>query len=610
MRRPMPRLFGLFLAVFCALALPSAAAAAPLTWSSAVNIDGANTLTSVSCPSAGLCVAMDAASPSNALVSTNPTGGAGTWTADPIGVISQSIAAVSCPSTTLCVAVDDAGFVYWSTDPAGSVWTDSGVSVNGGNGLRAISCPTTTLCVAAGLGGNIVWSTNPTGGAGTWTIANVDATNAPLSISCATTTFCVLGDDVGAVISSTDPTGGALQWSAPATVSAQVIRGMSCPSTSLCVAGDDDGNAITSTNPTGGALAWTGAFIAGVAFVNATECASTTLCIAADSGGKVFESVNPTGGVAAWGPTTLGTQVRDVGCASEILCAAVGNSGNAYFGTQALLSVSTGGTGSGSVSGGGIACPPSCSKAHPFGTSVTLDAAPAADSTFAGWSGDCTGTGQCTTTLSQSRSVVATFDPIPPAATPTVSDPPPPSAQLPPPVVAVSANAIPVLPGVLVKLPGTTKFVPLNSPSQIQFGAVIDARKGRVRLVIANGNGGTDSADFYQGVFKITQANTRPAIVTLTLVGGSFKRCPRVRSVRAAAVKKGKSVRHLWGDGSGAFRTKGRFASATIRGTRWVTDDRCNGTLVRVAVGAVTVRDLKKRKSLVLKAPKSYFAAP
>jgi hypothetical protein len=52
-----------------------------------------------------------------------------------------------------------------------------------------------------------------------------------------------------------------------------------------------------------------------------------------------------------------------------------------------------------------------------------------------------------------------------------------------------------------------------------------------------------------------------------------------------------------------------RYASATIRGTRWLTDDRCNGTLVRVAQGSVTVRDLPRRKSLVLRAPKSYFAA-
>ena len=67
-------------------------------------------------------------------------------------------------------------------------------------------------------------------------------------------------------------------------------------------------------------------------------------------------------------------------------------------------------------------------------------------------------------------------------------------------------------------------------------------------------------------------------------------------------------MRHLWGSGKGQFRTTGRYASATIRGTKWLTDDRCNGTLIRVTVGAVTVRDQTLKRSLVLKKPKSYLA--
>ena len=71
---------------------------------------------------------------------------------------------------------------------------------------------------------------------------------------------------------------------------------------------------------------------------------------------------------------------------------------------------------------------------------------------------------------------------------------------------------------------------------------------------------------------------------------------------------KPKSIRHLWADGSGAFRTQGRFAAATIRGTTWDTDDSCAGTLVKVTKGAVTVSDLVKRKSVALKAGHQYLA--
>jgi hypothetical protein len=607
LRRPL-----ILLATAAALALPASAHAGAFTWSAASNINPGFTLNAISCPAADLCVAVDGANPSNVLSSANPTGGPTAWTSDPVGVNGfSSMNAISCPSTTLCVATDSAGFVYWTTDPIVGPWLDSGANVNGGNTLRAISCPSTSLCVAAGLNG-IVYSTNPTGGFATWTPVAADTGNLPVSISCPTVTLCVLGDDVGNVVTTTTPTGAAGGWT-PAVVSADLIGAMSCASATLCVAGDDGGNSFTSTTPTVG-TSWNSTNIAATDFVNDLSCApGTSTCVAMATAAKAIETIDPNQGSAGWSTTLLASTMQGVSCPSELLCAAVGGGGNAFFASQGRLTVALGGSGAGSVSGPSFACPSSCSKLYPGGTAVTLTAAPAADSTFAGWSGDCTGTGQCSTTLSQSRSVVANFDPIP-AASPAVADPTPTPSQnppgLPPPVVAETANAIPVQPGVLVKLPGTTKFVPLQSPSQIQFGAVIDARKGRVRLVIANGKGGFDSADFYQGVFRITQLKAKVPIAELTLVGSSFKKCPRARTVRAAAVKKGKSIRHLWGDGSGAFRTKGRFASATIRGTRWLTDDRCNGTLVRVAAGAVTVRDLKKRKSLALKAPKSYFAAP
>jgi ferric-dicitrate binding protein FerR (iron transport regulator) len=67
-------------------------------------------------------------------------------------------------------------------------------------------------------------------------------------------------------------------------------------------------------------------------------------------------------------------------------------------------------------------------------------------------------------------------------------------------------------------------------------------------------------------------------------------------------------VRRLWGDGSGSFRSRGRYSSATVRGTVWLTEDYCNGTLIKVQEGAVTVRDLVKNKTVTVTAGKSYFA--
>ncbi|HZS31372.1 MAG TPA: PASTA domain-containing protein [Gaiellaceae bacterium] len=81
-----------------------------------------------------------------------------------------------------------------------------------------------------------------------------------------------------------------------------------------------------------------------------------------------------------------------------------------YLGTS-TLSVSKSGSGSGTVSSSpaGIDCGPTCSESVAGGP-VTLTATPAADSSFTGWSGACSGTGACTVPLSSDTSVTADFE--------------------------------------------------------------------------------------------------------------------------------------------------------------------------------------------------------
>jgi hypothetical protein len=87
--------------------------------------------------------------------------------------------------------------------------------------------------------------------------------------------------------------------------------------------------------------------------------------------------------------------------------------------TSATLSVSKAGTGTGTVTSNpaGINCGAGCgtqSASFANGTSVSLAAAAAGGSTFAGWSGACTGTGGCTVSMTQARTVTATFTATPP----------------------------------------------------------------------------------------------------------------------------------------------------------------------------------------------------
>ena len=79
---------------------------------------------------------------------------------------------------------------------------------------------------------------------------------------------------------------------------------------------------------------------------------------------------------------------------------------------QYSLGVGRSGTGSGSVAGSGIDCGATCSVTLEAGSSATLNATPAADSLFAGWSGaGCAGTGTCSVTLNDADAyVTALFD--------------------------------------------------------------------------------------------------------------------------------------------------------------------------------------------------------
>lgn len=81
------------------------------------------------------------------------------------------------------------------------------------------------------------------------------------------------------------------------------------------------------------------------------------------------------------------------------------------------LDVTRSGSGTGTVQSnpGGIDCGSACSGTFYEGTTVTLAATPAAGSTFTGWSGaGCSGTGNCVVTMSEARSVAATFTgPVP-----------------------------------------------------------------------------------------------------------------------------------------------------------------------------------------------------
>ena len=173
---------------------------------------------------------------------------------------------------------------------------------------------------------------------------------------------------------------------------------------------------------------------------------------------------------------------------------------------------------------------------------------------------------------------------------------------LPPPVAGQSVN-IGIVSGVVrVRVRGTTRFVNLAASRQIPDGSEVDVTRGRLRLTSAAAGGQTQIGIFFEGRAIVRQAAAAEPVAELGLSGPLT--CPR----RSAAQTNPPRVRRLWGDATGRFRTRGRYATAAVRGTVWLTEDRCDGTLIRVRTGVVEVRDLVRNRTITLRDGQSYLA--
>lgn len=181
---------------------------------------------------------------------------------------------------------------------------------------------------------------------------------------------------------------------------------------------------------------------------------------------------------------------------------------------------------------------------------------------------------------------------------------------------------------VKVRKPGSDRYVTLDAVGgEVPVGSVIDARRGTVVLRSALDRAGrTQTGSFRGAVFQVRQPHGAKGMTELVLRGGSFAACVPARRAKRGAraamaakrrtersghrtAKKRHVVRSLWGsDHGGRFRTRGRDSVATVRGTRWRTTDRCDGTLTTVLSGKVAVRDRRTGRTVLVRAGHSHLA--
>jgi hypothetical protein len=122
--------------------------------------------------------------------------------------------------------------------------------------------------------------------------------------------------------------------------------------------------------------------------------------------------------------------------------------------------------------------------------------------------------------------------------------------------------------------------------------------------------GGIQCGDFYERENQVTQAPRATPITVLRLVGGSTAPCGthRAGARHARTARSRRLLRRLWGNAKGHYRTIGFNAAATVRGTIWRTDDRCDGTLIYVQQGLVTVTDFHRHRNIRIHSGQQYLA--
>src|SRR5215207_6746366 len=117
---------------------------------------------------------------------------------------------------------------------------------------------------------------------------------------------------------------------------------------------------------------------------------------------------------AGWGGACLFTRTASI-CSLPRVVGPTSRTAIARFERLSItrpstLTVSLTGTGAGTVTGPGIACPGDCAQSYVDNAAVALSATPAAGSSFAGWSGSCSGTASgCALTMNGGKTVTAEF---------------------------------------------------------------------------------------------------------------------------------------------------------------------------------------------------------
>ena len=148
----------------------------------------------------------------------------------------------------------------------------------------------------------------------------------------------------------------------------------------------------------------------------------------------------------------------------------------------------------------------------------------------------------------------------------------------------------------------------LSGRTIVPVGTSFDTSDGQVKLEFETKPG--DDRDTYgrymEGEFSDGEFTTHQgkgdSLVEIHLEGSG------VGAGTSKAQASAKRRRRVWSTAKGRFRTEGRHGTATVRGTKWFTEDRSNGTYFKVEEGTVAVKSFRTGTTILLGPGEDYLA--
>jgi len=137
-----------------------------------------------------------------------------------------------------------------------------------------------------------------------------------------------------------------------------------------------------------------------------------TTCSATFAGGAQVTLTETAGANSSFAGWTGGCGGSNASCTLTLSASQKVTASFSMIQDTAVLTVNPAGTGTGTISSNpsGVNCAPTCSVSFASGTKVTLTETAGANSSFAGWTGGCSGNSlTCALTMNTSQQVTATF---------------------------------------------------------------------------------------------------------------------------------------------------------------------------------------------------------